>query len=115
MMLEKLTTRANVVIMSNVKAQEIIRTRIADSEIAFSEIVVWLLAKPLLESSHNYKYRLAHVINGECVIRLDNESGKGDHLHFGSTESNYRFVSINQLLADFDKYIQRWNHENSNA
>jgi len=53
--------------------------------------------------------------NGECVLRLDNEAGKGDHLHFGSIESNYRFISINQLLADFDKYVRRWNHENSNA
>jgi hypothetical protein len=101
--------------MSNMKAEEIIRTRIADSEIAFSEIVVWSLAKPLLGSSHNYKYRLAHVVNGECVLRLGNESAKGDHLHFGSMESSYRFISIDQLLADFDKYIQRWNHENSNA
>ena len=105
----------SVVIISNMKAREIIRTRIADSENAFSEIVVWLLEKPLLGSSHSYKYRLAHIVNGVCVLRLDNEAGKSDHLHFGSTESNYRFISINQLLADFDKYIQRWNHENSDA
>jgi hypothetical protein len=97
------------------KTQEIIRTRIADSETAFSEIVVWLLAKPLLGSSHDYNYRLAYVVNSECVLRIDNESGKGDHLHFGSTESSYRFISVIQLLADFDKYIQRWNHENSDA
>ena len=101
--------------MSNMKAEEIIRTRIADSETAFTEIVVWLLTKPLLGSLHKYKYRLAHVVNSECVLRLDNESGKGDHLHFGSTESSNRFISINHLLADFEKYIQRWNHENSNA
>jgi hypothetical protein len=97
------------------KAEEIIRARIVDSEFAFSEIVVWLLDKPLAGSSHPYKYRLAHVVNDECVLRIDNEAGKGDHLHFGPTESSYHFVSIDRLLADFDAYIQRWNDENGNT
>jgi hypothetical protein len=97
------------------KADEIIRTRIVDSEIAFSEILVWLLPKPATGSLHNYKYRLAYVVNDECVIRLDNEAGKGDHLHFGATEKAYTLISITQLLADFDQYIQRWNDENSHT
>jgi len=49
-----------------------------------------------------------------CVLRFDNEAGKGDHVHYGSTESSYQFVSIDELLADFSKYIQRWNNENGN-
>jgi hypothetical protein len=97
------------------KAEEIIRTRIVDSEFAFSEIVVWMLDKPLTGSSHPYKYRLAHVVNDECVLRFDNEAGKGDHLHFGLIESSYQFVSIDQLLMDFNAYIQRWNYENGNT
>ena len=101
--------------MYNRKATEIIRTRIVESEIAFSEIVVWLLVKPLEGSAHNYKYRLAYVVNEVCVVRLDNEAGKGDHLHFGETENFYQFVSIDQILADFDNYIQRWNHENNHT
>jgi hypothetical protein len=101
--------------VSNVRPTEIIRTRIVESETAFSEIVVWLLPKPLEGSVHSYKYRLAYVVDEVCVVRLDNEAGKGDHLHLGATESGYKFVSVDQILADFDKYIQRWNHENSHT
>jgi hypothetical protein len=110
-----LTTTNGVGILSNMKAEELIRTRVVDAEIAFSEIVVWLLDKPLTGSSHNYKYRLAYVVNDECVLRFDNEAGKGDHLYFGSTESSYQFISIDQLLTDFNRYVERWNHENGNA
>jgi Family of unknown function (DUF6516) len=94
--------------MYNMKAVEIIHRRAYDAETAFSEIVVWELAAPLKGSTHNYKYRLAYVVNDVCVVRLDNEAGKGDHLHFGDTESPYSFVSIDQLLADFNSYIERW-------
>ena len=95
--------------MNNMKATEIIQRRVYDTETAFSEIVVWELAGSLKGSVHNYKYRLAYVVDGVCVVRLDNEAGKGDHLHFGDTESAYSFVSIDQLLADFNSYIERWN------
>jgi hypothetical protein len=97
------------------KAEEIIRARIVDSEFAFTEIVVWLLDKPLAGSSHPYKYRLAHVVNDVCVLRFDNEAGKGDHRHFGLIESSYQFISIDQLLMDFNACIRRWNDENGNT
>jgi len=64
---------------------------------------------------HGYKYRLAYVVNGECVLRYDNETGKGDHRHFKGRESPYRFTTPDQLLADFQQDIARWNHENRNA
>jgi hypothetical protein len=95
-------------------ALKIVDDRIVYSEIAFAEIVVWELPKRLLGSAHDYKYRLAYVVNDVCVLRFDNEAGKGDHVHYGSSESKYQFVSIDVLLADFSKYIQRWNHENGN-
>ena len=101
--------------MSNMKAREITRARIVESETAFSEIVIWLLDQPAHKSAHRYKYRLAYVVNGVCVIRLDNEAGKGDHLHLGGLESGYRFISIDQLLTDFDQTIQRWNDENNHT
>jgi hypothetical protein len=92
----------------------ILDERIIYSEVAFAEIVVWQLPKRLPGSTHCYKYRLAYVVDELCVLRFDNEAGKGDHVHYGSTEGNYQFASIDDLLADFSKYIQRWNHENSN-
>jgi hypothetical protein len=47
------------------------------------ELVLWRLPKQLDGSEHAFKYRLAYVVRGECVLRYDNEVGKGDHRHFG--------------------------------
>jgi len=35
----------------------------------------------LAGSVHSFKYRLAHVVRGVCVLRDDNEAGRGDHRH----------------------------------
>ena len=97
------------------KAVQLVSTRIIYSEIAFAELVLWRLPKPAQGSVHGFKYRLAYVVRGECVLRYDNESGKGDHRHFGETESPYEFTTPDQLLADFQSDIERWNHENRDA
>lgn len=85
------------------------------SEHAFAELVLWHLPQPLAGSLHSYKYRLAYVVQSLCVIRYDNEAGKGDHLHFAGEESKYRFVSPERLISDFQRQIERWNHENGDA
>lgn len=97
------------------KAVQLVNTRIAYSESAFAELVLWHLSSPLQGSAHSFKYRLAYVVRGECVLRYDNEVGKGDHRHFGKKESAYAFTTPDQLIADFQKDIARWNHENSNS
>src|SRR5674476_432706 len=48
---------------------------------AFVEIVVWRLPQSVRGSEHRFKYRLALVVDGVCVLRFDNEAGKGDHKH----------------------------------
>lgn len=88
------------------------RTRIAFSASAFAELVLWQLPKPGAGSAHGFKYRLAYVVNGVCVLRYDNEVGKSDHRHFGGKESLYKFSTPEQLIADFQRDIARWNHEN---
>ncbi len=97
------------------KAVQLVGTRIAYSESAFAELILWRLPKPFKGSSHAFKYRLAYVVRGECVLRYDNEIGKGDHRHFGKKENAYIFATPDQLIADFQKDIARWNHENSNS
>jgi hypothetical protein len=67
------------------------------------------------EISQEYVEKLAYVVRGECVLRYDNEVGKGDHRHFGKKESAYAFTTPDKLIADFQKDIARWNHENSNS
>lgn len=66
---------------------------------------------PVRGSLHGYKYSLAYVVDGICVLRYDNEAGKGDHRHIGMTESPYRFVSHAQLLADFWLDVDQWRPE----
>lgn len=97
------------------KAIELISTRIIYSEKSFAELVLWRLPEPVKGSSHQFKYRLAYVVSGKCVLRYDNETGKDDHRHFGRKEAAYRFKTPEKLLADFQRDIERWNHENSNS
>jgi len=59
-----------------------------------------------------FKYRLAYVVNSTCVLRYDNETGKGDHRHFGTKEGAYHFTAVEKLIADFQRDIARWNREN---
>jgi hypothetical protein len=54
------------------------------------------------------KYRLALVIEGLCVLRYDNEPGKGDHKHVGDKEGEYIFTTAETLLDDFWKDVNNW-------
>lgn len=90
------------------KAQQLLRSREAVNESSFVERVVWLLPAPLKGSAHTLKYRLAYVVDGVCVVRYDNEAGKGDHRHIGDTEMAYTFTTPEQLLSDFWQDVQQW-------
>ena len=59
-------------------ADLLIDERFILSEDAFVEFVVWRLPQPARGSTHQYKYRLALVERGVCVLRYDNEAGKGE-------------------------------------
>lgn len=96
------------------KARELFNRRVPVAEQAFAELVLWELPEPLSGSKHAYKYRLAFVVEGACVLRYDNEVGKGDHKHLDAQEMKYRFVSVDKLVADFFEDVKRWRDENSN-
>jgi len=113
--LEALTTGCCVVIVSNMKASELVRTRITYSATAFAELVLWQVPNSVYGSNHAFMYRLAYVVAGVCVLRYDNEVGKGDHRHYGTVESRYRFSTPERLIADFQTDIARWNRENSDS
>ena len=72
------------------------------------EIVIWELPEPLSPSLHRYKYRLYFGAAGVGRVRYDNERGKGDHRHVGDREEDYTFISVEQLLADFQSDVERW-------
>lgn len=95
------------------KARELFNRRVPVAEQAFAELVLWELTEPLPGSKHRYKYRLAFVVGGDCVLRYDNETGKGDHKHARGREMKYRFASIDKLVADFFEDVRAWQNENS--
>ena len=83
------------------KAELLMRERLILSRRAFVEIVIWKLPQPLAESRHVFKYRLAYIANQRCVLRFDNEAGKGDHKHLDEIEVPYIFSNLDTLQADF--------------
>lgn len=97
------------------KATELLRRRIPYAEAAFAELVLWQLPAPLRGSTHTCKYRLAYVLGGVCVLRYDNESGKGDHRHFKGRESRYAFEDVDRLIAAFQRDIERINREDRDS
>ncbi len=89
------------------KAHLLLKRRFLLNELAFAEIVIWQLPLQLSGSTHDFKYRLAYVVNGECILRYDNEAGKGNHAHINGQEISYNFVSPKQLLKDFFAQIKQ--------
>jgi hypothetical protein len=106
--LDTLTTPFAVVNMSNMGPILLLNERHVLAEDAFVELVVWSLSPPLAGSPHRFKYRLALVVKGDCVLRFDNEAGKGDHKHIGGKEIPYVFISAEALLHDFWNEVDRW-------
>lgn len=96
-------------------ATRLLYRRVIFSENKFAELVIWQLPHPLPGSTHSYKYRLAYIADEVCVLRYDNEAGKGDHRHVGASETSYVFTSPENLLKDFERDIARWEYENRNS
>ena len=90
----------------------LLRNRIVYSDTAFAESVLWRVPEPVTGSTHAFKYRLAYIVDGVCVVRYDNEAGKGDHRHYNDRESADSFETPDELVADFQRDIARWNREN---
>lgn len=110
-MLDILTTQEIVVKISNMKAKLLVRQRVEMGDAAFAELVIWQLPQALKGSTHLFKYRLAYVAQGECVLRYDNEAGKGDHRHCLGAETDYAFSNPRTLAADFFQDIEKYRHE----
>lgn len=74
---------------------------------------IWKLPQATEDRTHALKYRLYCGKSGRTIVRYDNETGKGDHRHIGQeeVESVYVFVSLVQLLIDFDTDIEKLSGE----
>ncbi len=88
-------------------AKQITKRRIMRTDNSFVELSIHEVPVPLAGSKHRYKYRLAHIVAGICVMRYDNEAGKGDHKHIGPAELPYTFTDLETLLRDFFADVER--------
>ncbi|EBL9798577.1 hypothetical protein JF069_004714 [Salmonella enterica] len=86
-------------------AIELMNLRIQIDDNAFASIRILEVDPAILGSNHTYKYSLAYVVNGECVMRYDNERDKGDHKHIGEREYPVTFTTIENLIASFQEDI----------
>ena len=84
----------------------LIRERMIFEDGAIIEIRVWRVPEPVTPSRHHLKYSLFYGRPGMRLVGYDNERGKGDHRHYGEREENYRFRSIDGLLADFRRDVE---------
>lgn len=89
------------------KAELLVSRRIVMAEDAFAELRIWRVPSPVPGSDHTYKYRLAYVVRDQCLLRYDNERGKGDHEHVDGIERPYAFSEIDTLIDDFLADIER--------
>ena len=86
-------TVSGVGLYTNGMVRLLLRERRIIAEDRFAEVVIWELPRPVAGSRHRFKYRLAFVVDEVCVLRFDNETGKGDHKHVGEVEVPPRLCS----------------------
>lgn len=68
---------------------------------------VWRLPETSAERPHGLKYSLFYGRGGERVIGYDNEAGKGDHRHCRDRQEAYTFISLEQMIRDFQADVRR--------
>lgn len=88
-------------------AQLLFRDKYIYADGAIREMVIWRLPETDSERLHGLKYRLYYGYPGTCLVRYDNERGKGDHRHERDQEEPYTFVSVERLIGDFRADIER--------
>ena len=90
------------------RARLIFRQKLIYPDGAIREMVLWQLPKPTKDRPYGLKYRLYYgLADGTCVVRYDNETGKGDHRHYSVREEPYPFKDVDTLVADFLADIAR--------
>jgi len=83
------------------RARLLIHERLYFDDGHLIEIKVWRVAGLVQPTTHGLEYSLFYGREGLRIVGYDNERGQGDHRHYRNRETAYRFVSIEQLLADF--------------
>ena len=90
------------------KATPLARAKEVRDDGSIVEVVIWELPEPVPPCLHKFKYRLFFGTTEQARVRYDNERGKGDHRHVAGREEPYAFLSIDELLDNFERDIQEW-------
>jgi hypothetical protein len=90
------------------KAALLLDEKVVLADGAIMELVIWRLPRATPDRPHGLKFRLYFGRAGECLVRYDNESGKGDHRHIKGREESYRFISVARLRQDFEADIKKY-------
>ena len=102
-----MTALVHVGIIANMKARLLHRSKSVLSDGAIVEMVIWDVPVPVVGSRHGYKYSLFYGRDGRRIVGFDNERPKGDHCHLDGEEHAYAFSSVEALMADFMREIEK--------
>lgn len=102
-----LTVAPDVGIFANVRAELVVDFRDVAEDGSIIQMTIWRVPKPVAPSAHRLKYRLVYVVDGVRVVGFDNERGKGDHCHLDGRERAYRFTTLEQLIDDFIREVDK--------
>ncbi len=84
----------------HMRARLIYREKYIYADGAIREMALWQLPEKTAEKSYGLKYRLYYGLSdGTCLVRYDNETGKGDHRHRGDREEPYQFKDVETFVA----------------
>lgn len=90
------------------RARLIYREKFIYADGAIREMALWQLPEKTTENPHGLKYRLYYgLADGSCLVRYDNETGKGDHRHRRDQEEPYQFEDVETLVVDFLEDIEK--------
>jgi len=89
------------------KAQRIFYDKAVFPDGAILEMTIRQLPRASIQRPHGLKYSLFYGRDGLRIVGYDDESGKGDHKHIRETETSYRFVNVEKMVADFLADVER--------
>jgi Family of unknown function (DUF6516) len=94
--------------MNSKRAELIIANKLTLNSDLVQEIRIWK-SRVSEKYPEGFRYRLvlANPRSGKVLLLYDNHWPKGHHIHSGNAEFPYRFVSLERLLKDFFRQVQK--------
>ena len=71
------------------------------------QMVIWSVPRSVPQTTHGFKYRLVYIRRGRRIVGVDNEFGKGDHMHLDGGGYPYHFSTLDQLIEDFLAEVEK--------